>query len=67
MPNNKSSLVQEWTTAKLKKTATSLYGSIYQAECFSSHDIHDYEAVVSELGDRGYEVHIQKAITFKKG
>lgn len=67
MSNNKSSLVQEWTTAKLKKTAISLYSSIYQVECFSSGDIRDYEAVVAELGNRGYEVHVQKTITFKKG
>jgi hypothetical protein len=54
--NNKSNLVQLWTTAQLKRTVKSLHCSIYQAECFSAHDLRDYDACVQELQSRGYRI-----------
>jgi hypothetical protein len=64
--NNNSSLVQDWTTQKLKKTAESLHSSIYQSECFSSHDLLEYEAVSAELERRGYEIHETKTLDIRK-
>ena len=54
--NNKSSLVQLWTTGKLKSTYLSCASAI-NLECFSSHDVTDAEACKAELEARGYTIH----------
>lgn len=54
--NNKSNLIQLWTTAQLKRTTKSLHESIYKLECFSSHDLRDYDACIQELQVRGYRI-----------
>jgi hypothetical protein len=64
--NNDSSLVQEWTTQKLKKTARSLHRAVYQVECFSTGDLRDYEACVAELEARGYTIKESRNITITK-
>jgi len=34
-----------WPVKKLKAQALSLYSAIFQAECFGSHDLRDYDAM----------------------
>jgi hypothetical protein len=54
--NNKSNIVQLWTTQKLKSTYRSCTSAI-NLECFSSHDVTDAEACRAELEARGYVNH----------
>ena len=54
--NNKSNIVQLWTTGKLKSTYLSCASAI-NLECFSSHDVTDAEACKAELEARGYTIH----------
>ena len=56
-----------WPVKKLQSLATSLHSSIYQVECFSSHDLLDYEAVKAELESRGYELQESKSLSITKG
>ena len=54
--NNESSLVQQWTTQKLKSTYLSCMSAI-NSDCFASHDVADAEACKAELEARGYTIH----------
>jgi hypothetical protein len=56
-----------WPVRKLQSLATSLHSSIYQTECFSSHDLRDYEAVKTELESRGFEFQESKSLSITKG
>ena len=55
-----------WPVAKLKKRALSLYAVIYQAECYATHDLRDYDAICSELTSRGYELQESRSLTIVK-
>ena len=54
--NNKSSLVQLWTTKKLKSTYISCMSAL-NSGCFAVHDVTDAEACRAELEARGYVIH----------
>lgn len=56
----------KWTVRKLKQRAVGLYSSIYQSECFSSHDIRDLEAIEAELNSRGYVFNETKNLSIDK-
>ena len=53
--NNSSNLLRDWTTQKLKSTFLSCQSSIL-ADCFSTHDLLEKEAIQVELEHRGYEI-----------
>ena len=54
--NNKSSLVQQWTTQKLKSTYISCMSAV-NSDCFASHDITVALSCQDELEARGYTIH----------
>ena len=58
----------KWNTSieDLITRAKVLYSSIYVMDCFSSHDVREYESVVAELEARGYEVVEVKSIDIIK-
>lgn len=58
--------LRTWSTQQLKKRATGLHCSIYQTECFSSHDMVELAAVEAELKRRGYEFEESKVLSIVK-
>ena len=59
--------IQKQTDRELKELAVSLYGSIYQDECYGTNDLILYEMACRELGKRGYSVQESKNLLVKKG
>ena len=64
--NNNSKHVKDWTTAKLKKEAQSLFTSISVVECFSTSDLTLCNQIESELFKRGYEFTVNKTLSITK-
>jgi hypothetical protein len=64
--NNKSEHLEHWTTQKLKKTATGAFCSIFQLDCFSTHDLLLYDACAAELEKRGYSISENKSLSITK-
>lgn len=56
-----------WPVRKLKARAIGLYSAIYQAECFSSGDLRDYDAIKFELQNRGYDFEETRSLSITKG
>lgn len=55
--NDKSSFFKNWTTAKLKKTASEYYDLIHgQNPCYGTKDILTLDGVSNELENRGIEL-----------
>ena len=55
-----------WNVRQLRARAISLHASIYQLECFSSHDMVELMAVEAELERRGYECNESKVLSIQK-
>jgi hypothetical protein len=64
--DDESSLVENWTTKKLKSTATSCHDIVYKVECFSTHDLLELEACLAELEKRGYSIKENKNLIIEK-
>ena len=64
--NNKSSLVQQWTTPYLKKITKGLHDVIYKLECFATHDLREYDACIQELQNRGYRITSSETLEISK-
>jgi hypothetical protein len=64
--NNDSSLVQQWTTQKLKKVLLSYYSALYVTDSFDQNTLEDYEACGAELEARGYKIKENKTLSITK-
>lgn len=59
--NDESSRLQDWTTKKLKKYASSLHESIYgRNSCYGVSDLILHESIIGELEKRGVECGTQQ-------
>jgi hypothetical protein len=48
--------LSEMSDEELKRRLISLWQSIYELECYGSHDLIELEVIAQELERRGYEV-----------
>lgn len=46
--------------------AKNLHAMIYQFDCYSSHDLREYEAVIAELEKKGYTIREETILTIEK-
>jgi len=56
-----------WTDKQLKACAQGLWCSIYQSECYGTHDLMELDAVQAELEKRGFEFREVKSLSIVKG
>jgi hypothetical protein len=54
--NNNSHKFADWTTQKLKDEARGYHQTIYEIGCYGTKDLMNYDGVVAELENRGYEI-----------
>jgi hypothetical protein len=54
---------KQLTDKELIETAKGLYTAIYCFECYSTHDLLEYEWTMQELERRGYEVYEHSGLT----
>ena len=48
--------LSEMSDEELKRRFISLWQSVYEFECFGSHDLIELEVIAQELERRGYEI-----------
>ena len=62
--DNKSFRFCDWTTKKLKDEAVAYHQAIYDIGCYGTKDLMNYDGVMRELSNRGYQA--SGRLTFHK-
>ncbi len=57
--NDNSDQYEDWTTKKLKREAKEYHQLINVVECYGSTDLHNLDAILQELYNRGIEFDTQ--------